>query len=55
MAKLHEEVLVIKVSKLLKDTDTGSVTILNQETIDSLEAVVLELAGAGTLVEIQEA
>jgi len=55
MAKLHEEVVVIKVSKLLKDSDTSSVTILNQETVDSLEAVVAELAGAGTLVEIQVA
>ena len=53
MAKLHEEVVVIKVSKLLKDSDSSSVTILNQETVDSLEAVVQELAGAGTLVEIQ--
>ena len=55
MAKLHEEVVVIKVSKLLKDSDTSSATILNQETIDSLEVVVQELAGAGTLVEIQTA
>jgi hypothetical protein len=53
MAKLHEEVVVIKVSKLLKDSDTSSITILNQEIIDSLEAVVQELSGAGTLVEIQ--
>ena len=56
MAKLHEEVVVIKLSKLLKDSqDASGVTILNQETIDSLEAVVQELAGAGTLVEIQVA
>lgn len=52
MAKLHEEVLVIKVSKLLKDTDQPS-TILNNETVLGLEAVVYELAGPGTLVEIQ--
>lgn len=54
MAKLHEEVLVIKVSKLLKDSDEPS-TILNSETVSSLEAVVQELAGANTLVEIQSA
>lgn len=54
MAKLHEEVLVIKVSKLLKDSDQPS-TILNNETVSSLEAVVQELAGANTLVEIQSA
>ena len=54
MAKLHEEVLVIKVSKLLKDTEPAG-TILNTDTVASLEAVVQELAGANTLVEIQVA
>jgi hypothetical protein len=54
VAKLHEEVLVIKVSKLLKDTDQPT-EILNSDTVASLEAVVQELAGANTLVEIQSA
>lgn len=54
MAKLQEEVLVIKVSKLLKDSDVES-AILTAETVASLEAVVQELAGANTLVEIQVA
>ena len=52
MAKLQEEVLVIKVSKLLRDNDAET-EILNSETVVSIEAVVQELAGAGTLVEIQ--
>lgn len=54
MAKLHEEVIVVKVSKLLKDTEAESV-ILDSDTVTSIEAVVQELAGAGTLVEIQVA
>ena len=54
MAKLHEEVVVIKVSKLLKDAEQP-VIILNDETVQSLEAVIQELAGVGTLVEIQVA
>jgi|TARA_R110000796_G_scaffold42971_6_gene105795 hypothetical protein len=54
MAKLHEEVISIKVSKLLKDSEQAS-AILNKEVIESLEAVVQELAGANTLVEIQVA
>lgn len=54
MAKLHEEVLVIKVSKLLKDTENTS-EIVNSELLQSLEAVVQELAGVGTLVEIERA
>jgi hypothetical protein len=54
MAKIQEEVLVIKVSKLLKDSDSES-TVLTDEVTSSLEAVVAELAGAGALVEIQKA
>jgi hypothetical protein len=54
LAKLHEEILVVKVSKLLKDGDTPS-SILTADTVTSLEAVVQELAGANTLVEIQVA
>lgn len=52
MAKLQEEIIVVKVSKLLKDGDSET-PILTEETINSLEAVVQELAGAGALVEIQ--
>jgi len=54
VAKLQEEVLVIKVSKLLKDSDTQT-EIINNEVLRSLEEVVAELAGAGTLVEIERA
>ena len=54
MAKLHEEVVVIKVSKLIKDDATAPVLLTNP-TIESLEAVVQELAGANTLLEIQVA
>ena len=54
MAKLHEEVVVIKVSKLIKDDATAPVLLTNP-TIESLEAVVQELACANTLVEIQVA
>jgi hypothetical protein len=54
MAKLHEEVLVIKVSKLLKDNEDTK-EIISNDTLRSLESVVEELAGAGTLVEIERA
>jgi len=54
MAKLQEDVLVIKISKLIKDSDEAG-TALTEDIITSLEAVVQELAGAGTLVEITPA
>ena len=53
MAKLHEEILVIKISKLVKDNETAQ-NFLTDDTVTSLEAVVQEL-GAGSLVEIQKA
>ena len=54
MAKLQEDVLVIKISKLIKDSDQAG-TALTEDIITSLEAVVQELAGAGVLVEITAA
>jgi len=54
MAKLQEDVLVIKISKLIKDSDTPG-TAVNEDLITSLEAVVAELAGAGALVEVTTA
>ena len=53
MAKLHEEILVIKVSKLVKDNEQAT-NFLTDDTVTSLEAVVQELAGAGSLVEIEK-
>lgn len=51
MAKIHEEIIVIKVSKLLKDNEqTGA--IMNADNVSSLEAVIQELSGSNVLVEI---
>jgi hypothetical protein len=51
MAKIQEEIVVIKVSKLLKDSD-ASTPILGPDAVAGLEAVVQELAGTNTLVEM---
>ena len=51
MAKLNEQVLVIKVSELLKDSQPAN-TILSTEIIGQLEQVIAQLAGAGKVVEI---
>ena len=57
MAKLHEEIVVIKVSTMLRDDITATPVILTEEVIQNLEVVVQELAGGNgnTLVEIQVA
>lgn len=54
MAKIQEKVLVIKLSKLLRDADQES-PILDDDTLTQLYAVMQELAGAGVLVEMEEA
>jgi len=51
MAKIHEEIIVIKMSKLVRDTEETS-GIADADTVASLEAVVQELVGAGVVVEI---
>ena len=57
MAKLHEEVVVIKVSTMLRDDITATPVILTEEVIQNLEVVVQELVGGkgNTLLEIQVA
>jgi hypothetical protein len=55
MAKLHEEVIVIKVSTLLPD-NADMTAIMGDENIEALKQVVEQLAGdARTLVEIERA
>jgi hypothetical protein len=54
MAKINEQTLVITVSQLVKD-DSPAQVLLDADVVAQLEAVVAELAGAGTLVEIKQA
>jgi hypothetical protein len=54
MAKINEQTLVITVSQMVKD-DVPTQALLSEEVVAQLEAVVSELAGTGTLVEIKQA
>jgi len=51
MAKIHEELIIIKISKLYKDGLSGG-TLINEDTTSSLEAVVQQLVGDDVVVEI---
>jgi hypothetical protein len=51
MAKLQEDAIAIKLSKLLKDTDEQT-PIATEETIQQLEVILAELVGPSVLVEI---
>jgi len=54
MAKIHEEIVVIKLSKLVKD-DAAPAEIATNNVLTSLVSVVEELAGAGVVVEVERA
>lgn len=51
MAKIHEELVVIKISSLHKEGRAAAV-VLSDETVSNLEAVVQQLVGEVAIVEI---
>ncbi len=54
MAKIHEEVIIIKISKLVKDSDAPDAPDLaNSEIISALGTVAEELLGSGVIVEVE--
>jgi hypothetical protein len=56
MAKIHEEVIVITISKLVKDSDAADAPDLaNTEIIAALGSVAEELLGQGVIVEVNKA
>ena len=55
MAKINEEIIVIKISTLLPDT-ADMTPVMDADNIQALEAVIREMAGDNrTLVEIERA
>jgi hypothetical protein len=53
MAKIHEETISIKFSKMVKDSDpVGPGTIASEEVVLALTSVSEELVGPGVVVEI---
>ena len=54
MAKIYEEVIIIKLSKLVKESDAGA-TIASDDVVAAIATVAEELAGAGVVVEAERA
>ena len=54
MAKIIEEVIIIKVSKLSKDDATPTLSA-NDEIVAALAQVAEELLGNGVVVEVERA
>jgi hypothetical protein len=54
MAKVHEEVVLITVSKLVKNDETGT-EIITEDITAALASVAEELLGNGVVVEVNKA
>jgi hypothetical protein len=52
MAKLQEQVIVVKFSRLVRDRDPDSDTIVDSEFIVNAESVLQELVGNSATVEV---
>jgi hypothetical protein len=55
MAKIQEEVIVITLSKLVKDSEVAAVEVANDDIISALQSVAEELLGNGIVVEVSKA
>ena len=55
MAKIVEDVLVVKFSKIVKDNEDNKEVIANRDIQQALEQVAQELVGDGVIVEVMGA
>lgn len=52
MAKIQEEVVIITLSKLIKDSTEDVSPLTNKDFVSNLETIVQELVGDTVVVEI---
>jgi hypothetical protein len=55
MAKIVEEVIVVKFSRIVKDNEVGAISIATADIQTALEQVAQELVGDGVVVEVESA
>lgn len=55
MAKIVEDVVVIKFSRIVKDSESDKAEIAGKDTLAALEQVAQELVGDGVVVEAVKA
>jgi hypothetical protein len=55
MAKIQEEILVIKLSKLIKDSSVEQLDIIEDSVQQTLEQAIQELVGDSVIVEVERA
>lgn len=55
MAKIVEDVLVVKFSKIVKDSENDATVIASRDIQQALEQVAQELVGDSVIVEVVQA
>jgi hypothetical protein len=55
MAQIHEEILIIKFSKLIPSAGTAAEPTITQDLIEAMQGVAAQLVGDAVIVEIEEA
>lgn len=55
MAQIVEDIVVIKFSKIVKDSETEVIDIAGQDIQQALEQVAQELVGEAVIVEVVKA
>ncbi len=53
MAKIQQDVIILKVSKIVKDKETDDFLIADSEFLKNIEQVAQELLGESVVVEIE--
>jgi hypothetical protein len=55
MAKLHEEVVILKLSKLVKENSSEQATLADNDFCTAIEEVAQQLIGENIIVEVERA
>lgn len=55
MAKIQEEVIVVKLSKLVKNNKDNTSSMITDDVKSAIEQVVEELVGENVIVEVEVA
>jgi len=52
MAKVHEQVVIVKLSKLVRDRDSETNSLVDSEFLENAESLLQQLAGDALTVEV---
>jgi hypothetical protein len=52
MAKIQEDIVIIKFSKIIKDNNVDPDPVINNEQVYALEQVAQELVGDAVIIEV---